>query len=394
MGKPGGGKGLFAMKLIVEELLRSTRPVVTNLAVRWEPWVSGAGVANCGLRHYLQVKHKLAGDLDVIRKRITILQDEQCYEFWRFRPGGVECLKDGEKFDTATALGNGGAFYVIDECWQFFSSRFSKATEQIQFYAAQHRKFGDDVLLVTQSTKQVMPALRELGQDFTVIRNHGKERIGIFRQPSIFVADTYTEPPGPTSKAMCTTPFTLDRKGLAQCYDTSSGVGIAGQGGADVHERKKGFHWMWIIVGLFLIFLLLVSIPWWTKWGTHKYFNQFEKQMRKVDVKAAVVAVSGEKVPAASRDDSSRQVSGIMDRGAAQNRPSRRLTGICWTGNRATVYFSDGESYRSGDPQLRFVGSDFAVVEGVYYKLHFRPNETMEAKKGAEAPWTKPAFRP
>jgi len=372
------------MKWIVDELLKGQRAIITNLALRWDPWVSGAGVANCGLRHYLRSKFKVTAEgVEHIGKRIVVVQDDQCFEFWRFRPGCVECAKTGSGFDTSAALGSGPALYVVDECWQFFSSRFSKATEQIQFYAAQHRKFGDDVVLVTQSTKQIMPALRELGQDFTVIRNHGKERIGIFRQPAVFVADTYTEPPGPTSKAMSTTPFTLDRKGLAQCYDTSSGVGIIAAGAADVHERKKGLSWVWILVGLGVIFCALISIPFWTKKATMHYFGQFDSKMKHTSMSSVLDVVKAREIEVQHNGS----VSNIVERSAVQQ---RWLTGICWSAGKGACYFSDGDSYRTGDAQLWRLGSDFAVVDGVLYKLRFRPRETIEAKKGAEAPVVSP----
>ena len=39
-GKPGGGKGLYCMKLILDELVKGRRPVVTNLPIKIQPWVS------------------------------------------------------------------------------------------------------------------------------------------------------------------------------------------------------------------------------------------------------------------------------------------------------------------------------------------------------------------
>src|SRR5437899_2685182 len=123
-GKPGGGKGLFAMQKIYDELVNGQRPIVSNLAVMLNPWIFNAQ-AQLGLRQYLLNKHGNTFDVD---QRMWILSDEQMAEFYRYRlgPAGARVELDVERdakgkpvsFDTAPAIKNGGCLYVVDEAWK------------------------------------------------------------------------------------------------------------------------------------------------------------------------------------------------------------------------------------------------------------------------------------
>ena len=115
-----------------------------------------------------------------------------------------------------------------------------------------------DVICVTQSVANVDKQFRSVAQDFSYIRNLGKERAGFFRLPLRFVRKTYSQPPsGNVSEPMEMAVFSLDVHGLAQCYDTAKGVGIHGRSGADTKERKKGLSWLWFAIGLPVILILI-----------------------------------------------------------------------------------------------------------------------------------------
>jgi len=270
-GKPGAGKGLYALQNIVDELVKGTRPIVTNLAIKMDPWLSGDGKPQAGLLAYLQRKFGQTFDAE---KRVVLLTDEQCSEFYRWRYDRQRCelvelpitetSKGGacSAFDTTLASAHGGIFYVIDEVWKFFGARdWATTGKGALFYAAQHRKLGDDVLLVTQSSKQVDSGLRLLAQDFHQVRNHSLERIGIFRQPGVFTVSVFADIPTPSSEPQTRTVFKLDAPGLGGSYDTSAGVGIIGRTTADVGKRKKGLHWAWLLAGGVVAIVVLSQLP-------------------------------------------------------------------------------------------------------------------------------------
>jgi hypothetical protein len=265
-GKPGGGKGLLAMQQLIDELRDGTRPIITSLAVEVEPWVSSDWRPMIGLRQYLLKTYNK--DFDV-RKRMFLLKEEEAAQFflWRVIDGKLvkaeaeyKKMNDGRdgclmSFETELAGRSGGVLYCIDEAWKFWGSRnWQKTGEGMLFYGAQHRKFGDDVLICTQHTKQIDPAIQRVAQDFWVVRNHGKMTFGMFRQPAVFSVCIYDQAPtGASIDPMSRKVFTLDRAGLAQTYDTSAGVGLSGRMMADVGRRGKGLPWWGMIVAVFAV---------------------------------------------------------------------------------------------------------------------------------------------
>ena len=272
-GKPGGGKTLYAMRLIVEELVRGTRMIVTNVPI------------NLGrLNEYLQEKypafyerHFCVGDANIIMAdhedkfrtganfghisdRILLIDEEELGHFFTFRGNGVrlESITNAEwkagKRPDFSKVRDGGVFYVLDEVHIAFNARaWAETGAEVLYYLSQHRKLGDDVICITQNVGNVDKQFRSVAQDFTYIRNLSKKRAGLFRLPKMFVRSTYSQPATDRSQADTSGTFTLDVRGLASCYDTAKGVGIHGRAGADKNERKSGLHWLWFVIGAPLI---------------------------------------------------------------------------------------------------------------------------------------------
>lgn len=234
-GKPGGGKSLYGVKLIIEELLYGHRTIITNVPLKIPE-----------LHAYLQEHSSKV--IDVIT-RVWVLTDEQTQYFWTFRPNGVQIPRLhqaewslGQK-PSYGAVTDNGVMYVIDEVHNFFGSRqWAETGRDVLFYLSQHRKLGDTVVCITQAIQNVDKQFRSVTQDFTFIRNLSKERLGLFRLPSLFVRRTYNSPPSDTSTPMESGTFTLNVAGVAACYDSAVGVGIHGRV-ADKTERKKGLPW-------------------------------------------------------------------------------------------------------------------------------------------------------
>jgi len=73
-GKPGGGKSLFAVKLITKELLTGNRIVVTNVALKMDEF-----------RAYLEAEG-FTGELE---RRLQILEGDEPRQFFLFRGRGL-----------------------------------------------------------------------------------------------------------------------------------------------------------------------------------------------------------------------------------------------------------------------------------------------------------------
>jgi len=113
-GKPGGGKSLYAVRLVVDELVHGTRCIVTNLSLR-------PGELNA----YLQEKFPKAS-VDLVH-RLRILSDDETAVFWTIRgPGSVGApLLKKEQWDQGlrpdySGVVDGGVLYCIDEIHNFF----------------------------------------------------------------------------------------------------------------------------------------------------------------------------------------------------------------------------------------------------------------------------------
>lgn len=239
-GKPRGGKTLYAFQLLVEELVYGKRLVVTNIAVK-------LGELNA----YLQ-KHYPDADID-LHERLRILTDDEVLTFFAYRTatGGPlfevpddKQWKAGAKLDLSCVTGP-GVLYLIDEVHLYFDARrWMEVGRSCGLYFSQHAKLGDDIVGITQVVGDVEKRFRNRAQDFTYMRNLSKEKLGFFRAPDAFVRSTYSKPEGGTNKPMDTKPFRLNLD-LANCYDTSAGVGILGRLDADKGRKAKGLpFWM------------------------------------------------------------------------------------------------------------------------------------------------------
>ena len=274
-GKPGGGKSLYGLKLITDEIIHGTRHIVTNVPLK-------LGRLNQYLQeHYPHAYQRRfcpefqadpSADTIQLKKpavhitdAITILTEDELPKFFTFRANDVRLQsvnnqewRQGKRPDFSQVKDN-GVFYVLDEVHIAFNSRaWADTGSEVLYYLSQHRKLGDDVVCITQAIGNVDKQFRSVAQDFTYIKNLSKQRAGMFRLPSIFLRSTYAQPATDNSKAMESGTFRLDVTGLASCYDTAKGVGIHGRAGADMNHRKKGIHWLWFVVCLPLVLVLVL----------------------------------------------------------------------------------------------------------------------------------------
>lgn len=261
-GRIGGGKGLYCMRLLVAEIRATNRKIITNFPVLLDE-----------LNTYL---HKEYGEgFDILDRFVLIESKEEIRNFFRIRKqdkdGPVyldeELDQKGRQvaYDIAGAQ-TGGVYYLLDEVHIVFGARdWMSVGRAVMFYATQHRKLGDDVIMVSQVPKQVDSQFRNLAQDFTVLRNHGMEKFFFFKQPGYFTRNTFLNMPtnDKTKDAMETSVFKLDIA-QADCYETERGVGLEKVEGqtADKHtDKRKGLPFWLLFVGLAVIIAVIFWVP-------------------------------------------------------------------------------------------------------------------------------------
>lgn len=389
-GRPGGGKGVVAIQEIVNELVNGSRVIVTDLPLRLHPWVrcmESRSVWNPrsktvlrpekGLLAYLQEKY---GQTFHAEERIFMLHEERAKEFYLNRyanSGGwseLQAARDDkdrvESFDTRTATAP--CLIVTDECWRTFGARdWANTGKGVLFYAAQHRKFGDEWFLVCQHTKQIETALRQVAQDYWLVKNHSKMRVGMFRQPDVFTLSIYSDPPtaGAQVAPMSTKMITLDKVGLGSCYDTAAGTGITGGNAADLNEKKRGLNFKWLIA----IALLLIGVSAMFPSALGKMagwlFSGGKAQKSTIvntatNVPPATPISIG--VPATNHVNNYTTVTNLIA-STASNAPSIKCVGYMVTGSAIHVMFDDGEVRTA--KMLKRDGNTRVIIDNKSYEL-------------------------
>ena len=252
-GKPRGGKTFWALHLLIEQLTTTDRFVVTNLKIYLDE-----------LQEYLDAKGYNIHVLD----RVRMLTDEEAKNFWLYRydydlptPSDYAVQKGADSnvdytplfTDTRWFVGNTlvgtdgkpspqkGHAYFIDEIHTLSPSRaWTSTPRHLLFYNSQHGKLGDECFFISQSTGLVEKQILVLCQDFTYVRNHRLEKYGWFRGDDKFSYKVYPRAvTSPNDLAMHGGTFPLE-KAMADCYDTSAGVGMPGGSRADNAARAKG----------------------------------------------------------------------------------------------------------------------------------------------------------
>lgn len=248
-GEPGAGKSLYTMRQVMDLIVVTDLPIVTNLPIRLDPWMLG-NKPQQGLKAYLKQNH---GDTFDIDRRFTAIPDEECAKFFLNRGFGVKLETENEdEYDIQKAAQGPGVIYIIDEAWKFFSSRdWQKNSKALIFYAKQHRKLGDEVFICTHQAGDLDKGIRGVAETTTVMANHGRMRIGFFRQPGYFSASHYQNVPTGNQPPMHVERFKLDAAGIAGTYDTSAGVGLTGGKAADTKQKKSGIPF-WVLILLVL----------------------------------------------------------------------------------------------------------------------------------------------
>lgn len=249
-GKPGDGKTMYGMKLIVDAILNTDKVIATNIAVKLPE-----------LRAYCILKGWKPKPGNDIQERVMILQHEDVFEFYRHRSNGYklppspdwvqarfnEERGDEKKKDKLSRYqllriltGHMQELkkhkkalrpieYHIDEAHDYFSAReWTDTGRGILWYASKHRHLHDEIILYTQVMANVEAQLRGLASFTVRARNQLRMRWGPFRKAPIFRLYHYYGGPEDTDKCV---PFDkgvmqLDREGLCKTYNSAGALAV------------------------------------------------------------------------------------------------------------------------------------------------------------------------
>jgi len=368
VGKPRNGKSFLAMMKIIKGLRETHRDVVTNMVIDVDV-----------LQQYLDA---LGPRIDV-RSRLRMLTDEQAKHFWLYRvgydfavPAGYYDKKSEDRvsylplFEDARFRVDGdpskdmrGTLYVIDEIHTLFPARGWQGTpHHAEFYCSQHAKLGDECIFITHNTKLVDSNFVRLAPEFTYCRNGRLEKRGRFRGTNEFRARTDPQPP------VNGTEITLNEEGykldlaIAECYDTSAGVGMPGGGSADKGFRVKGFSLNWVWVGVAIVVLGAWGFM---EWGLPKLTRSVllpSKPLVRSKEPAPVVPVN----PSPSVVATSTVVTEKPKPNTSALPTNSTLTVKGWVqrGTSLNVVLSDGRVLEEGDRSLQALFRTHAVIDG------------------------------
>ena len=366
-GKLGSGKGLHVMEIIKDELIKGFRDIVTSVPLRAVPWVNGQGIPQIGLRAYLVslgleadwvdialLRIKVVEDVDQMGDMFLIRRDGETGEWFKLESNHKDEKGKPDRFDPAEIQKRKCApcLVITDEAWICYPNNGGwSRSPLIHFYARQQRKLRDEWYIVTQHPTDVDSVIWNIAQDFTVCRNHGMERMGIFRQPSMFRTITYLTNPAKgnaiRSHESCKR---LDVKGLAQCYDTTAGVGFAGGFAGDANQRRSGLHFGWLVVGLGLLVVGLALVPHLIGKGAGAWIRSTTTPPKSATAWAGLKNGAASP-PAGAVSSQVAPAQPVVENAGIQLSPSSVLvhdepeivcTGICLAGGEMSVFLSDG----------------------------------------------------
>jgi len=267
-GKPRAGKTKRLVIWVEEQLRAHKRPIVTNMALKLQPWVDGKGKAHKGLIRTLMDKY---GETFDAERRIYLLKHEEVPRFYGIRPiipeDSWEPVKIEEvprsdmwKIDTNKYP---GVCYVIDEAEVYFPSaavdaqRANHENPELLQWAKQAGRAGDDAIFLSQNLTWISIKLRKTCQECWWMVNHAHIPFSIFRRPDHITEETYMNcPPTPGEVYLRKTKLAYNREEIEGCYNTAEGVGVTGNSAADIGQRAKGLHWSFIPAGVIAIALL------------------------------------------------------------------------------------------------------------------------------------------
>lgn len=302
-GPTGAGKSGYMTDRLLWALANTDRWVVTNLAIEWDPWIDGKGVARHGLKWVIEQMYPTV-DPEAWKERIFYMpplgKDKTAWDairwFFLYRPVLQE---DGTRKLTRCdnlllSIGNDDkvlftcdektprCHYLIDEAHEFFGAEdWAHLAKGHRSWASQNRRAGDEADLGTQVPGNVAKPFRKLATECHVLINHAKLTWLFIKQPDKISYRVYATTEWTPTDSVLRAGVLLKAKRYIEGYNSAKGAGVSGAA-ADLGEKAKGLHWA--AVPPLLLCLLLVAgcgaVSFW-RWGIdamqHKTFKMFAK---------------------------------------------------------------------------------------------------------------------
>jgi hypothetical protein len=268
VGRPGQGKTLTMMHYLSEELLRTERYIVTNIPLCMPE-----------LAEYMQreTDRRKVPYVD-LNRRLLQISNEEALGFWRFRPGGYVLPPfdgrgpDGKVYPEQVLLERNAAYwrligennasnpttYFISEAHRYFNAkRFQQISVIAELYVTHHRHLHDDVYFDTQYPGQLAVPLRQLVENWHVLRNDYNRKLGIVKMVPKIKMKSYMEVPSDSSMPFETRNVYIKENGVASCYNSTGALGAIERAATVEAKRPPRGIPMRVFIGLIVAALLL-----------------------------------------------------------------------------------------------------------------------------------------
>ncbi len=142
-GQQRSGKSFYCVSHIIENMVKTDRPICTNL-----PLVVGEIVKVV----YRRRKRKSKQTKEQIKARITLLEHDQVKEFWN--------------------LSEPNSIIYLDELYEVFSAQgWKTASNELLSYTRQHGHYHDDLYLISHDTNDLNKTIRNGINEMIVVKN-------------------------------------------------------------------------------------------------------------------------------------------------------------------------------------------------------------------------------
>lgn len=404
-GMPGDGKTLYSVRQLLEDLIEREVFIVTNIPLIIPEVIKYVSKR----RDDIEKKQGIELVPFNVDERLKVIPDEEVYEFYRHRSGGLVLDwspdkgtgEDGKKripreqFNAAMKEQflrmnerpdyQSPVHYYIDETHDFFDSReWSACGRSIVFFGSKHRHLHDNIYFITQVMENVEGRLTKLTSETHKVRNFLRRNVGpikmrpVFKLQMFYGRDT-------NKKSFNTKEYPLDPAGVAACYKT---VGALGVHSKPEQLANKGWlpWWVMIIIGVLIVGAIFGGI-----FGLPYLGSMYGKHMTEVTLgpmaERAKDAADGEKKKAS--ESAGKPEPSKADEKASEktnyNTPKEEpiwATGYVLTKGMVNVSMSDGTVRTERDTELKKVERN-SITLGAE-KIFIRPNRPTDRQRTAE----------
>lgn len=428
VGNRGSGKGNVGMRKLSRWMMETDRYLVTNMAIRIDPWERG-GKRQIGWQEKLE-QRGYEGPHVGTRVWFIPKDDLQGMQFWwHIRGNGWEIpwiskedWKKGRRLDfrfayrwVVTIEGDVSRreefrelsqaeidlfvekgelekislkklprmLFAIDEMVALYPANdYMDLHPEVTYYITQMRKppGGDQCYVFGTDGSLILKRFRSQVDDTLFLENMGKQQKLCFRLPgAVKAAKFFKFPESERAKPMVSGQFQLRAEDWGQTYDTSAGIGegFDGGGDADIGEHRPGISYWWALALVPVIVLVLVNARSIVNFATgmvlgKKFLGEGKPAIQQVEAKAPTNQVA---VATSLREG----MAGMFVQGPkvaerkteSEPKASRRLTGIDRDQGgfgRFFFYWDDGNRTSSSDKRFGGVLTDRKLVRGVIWE--------------------------